>query len=67
MAVTIRSFGAIFLGFGITFLIIGALGVYFGSRPSLGMAGTLALVGLIGGAVMFGAGTALGRSSGKAG
>ena len=65
MAVTIRSFGAIFFGFGITFLIIGSLGVHFGSRPSLGNAGLLALVGIVGGAVMLGAGVALGRSAEK--
>lgn len=64
---TIRSFGAIFAGFGITFLIIGLLGVRFGGRPELGMAGTLAAVGLFGGAVLFGVGTALGRSSKNAG
>lgn len=67
MAVTIRSFGAIFFGFGITFLIIGSLGVHFGARPGLGMAGTLAAVGIVAGAILFGAGTLLGRSSTNAG
>ena len=65
MAVTIRSFGAIFFGFGITFLIIGLLGVQFGSRPNLGTAGLLAAVGIVGGAVMLGAGIALGKSAEK--
>lgn len=65
MAVTIRSFGAIFFGFGITFLIIGLLGVRYGGRPSLGTAGLLAAVGLIGGAVMLGAGTMMMRSAEK--
>ena len=63
MAVTIRSFGAIFLGFGITFLIIGWLGVRFGSHPGLGNAGMFALVGIVAGAVMLGAGQAMMRKS----
>lgn len=67
MAVTIRSFGAIFLGFGITFLIIGWLGVHFGSKPGLGNAGLFALVGIIGGAVMLGAGSAMMRKSSEHG
>ncbi len=57
------SFGAIFLGFGITFLIIGLLGVHFGARPSLGSAGVLALVGLVGGAIMAGGALAMGEKS----
>jgi hypothetical protein len=65
MGVTIRSFGAIFFGFGITFLIIGLLGVHFGARPGLGTAGLLAAVGLIAGAVMLGAGSMLARSAEK--
>lgn len=67
MAVTIRSFGAIFLGFGFTFLVIGLLGVRFGARPGLGTAGILAAVGLVGGALMFGAGTMMMRSAEKGG
>ena len=68
MGNAIRSFGAIFLGFGITFLIIGWLGVRYGARPNLGMAGVLAAVGLIGGAILFGAGhMLLGRSTKNAG
>jgi len=63
MGVTIRSFGAIFLGFGITFLIIGLLGVRYGGRPALGAAGLLAAVGIVGGAVMFAAGMMMMRKS----
>jgi len=59
----IRSFGAIFMGFGFTFLVIGLLSVHFGARPSLGTAGMMALIGLVGGAVMFGGGTAMAKSS----
>ena len=67
MGVAIRSFGAIFFGFGITFLIIGLLGVRYGGRPALGTAGLLAAVGLIAGAVMLGAGTMLMKSAEKRG
>ena len=63
MGVTIRSFGAILLGFGITFLIIGWLGVRYGARPSLGHAGTFALVGIVVGAVLLFAGSAMMRKS----
>ena len=65
MGVAIRSFGAIFLGFGITFLIIGFLGVRFGARPGLGTAGLFAAVGIIAGAVMLGAGSMIMRSTAK--
>lgn len=65
MGVTIRSFGAVFFGFGITFLIIGLLGVRYGARPGLGTAGLLAAVGLIVGAVLLGAGSMLARSAEK--
>jgi hypothetical protein len=61
LANVVMSFGAIFFGFGITFLIIGLLGVHYGSRPSLGAAGILALVGLVGGAAMAGGAIAMGR------
>jgi hypothetical protein len=63
MGVTIRSFGAIFLGFGITFLIIGLLGVHFGARPGLGTAGLMAAIGIIAGAVLLGAGSMMMRKS----
>lgn len=57
----ILSLGAILFGFGITFLIIGLLGVHFGGRPELGTAGTLAIVGIVGGAVMAGGAVAMGQ------
>ena len=63
MGVTIRSFGAIFFGFGITFLIIGLLGVRYGGRPALGTAGMMAAIGIVVGAVLLGAGTMLMRKS----
>ncbi len=58
---TLLSFGAIFLGFGFTFLVIGLLSVHFGARPALGTAGIMALVGLVGGAVMAGGALAMGK------
>jgi hypothetical protein len=57
----ILSIGAILFGFGISFLIIGMLGVRFGGRPELGPAGTLALVGIVGGAILAGSAVAMGR------
>lgn len=63
LANVIRSFGAIFMGFGFTFLVIGLLSVRYGARPSLGTAGMMALIGLVGGAVMFGGGMAIEKSS----
>lgn len=63
LANTILSFGAIFLGFGFTFLVIGLLGVHYGSRPALGTAGMMALIGLVGGAVMAGGALAMGKKS----
>lgn len=57
----ILSLGAILFGFGITFLIIGLLGVHFGGRPELGTAGTLAIVGIVGGAVVAGGAVAMGQ------
>jgi hypothetical protein len=67
MGVTIRSFGAVFFGFGITFLIIGLLGVRYGGRPALGTAGLLAAVGIVVGAVLLGAGSMLAKSAEKRG
>ncbi len=63
LANVITGFGAIFMGFGFTFLVVGLLSVHFGARSSLGTAGMMALIGLVGGAVMFGGGMAMGKSS----
>ena len=63
LANTILSFGAIFLGFGFTFLVIGLLSVHYGARPSLGTAGMMAAIGLVGGAVMAGGALAMGKKS----
>ena len=56
MSMTLASFGVVFLSFGAVILVIGLLGLYFGSRPSLGITGTLGLGLLVIGAVLFGAG-----------
>ena len=58
---TLLSFGAIFLGFGFTFLVIGLLGVHYGARPALGTAGMMALIGLVAGAIMAGGALAMGK------
>jgi hypothetical protein len=63
LANTILSFGAIFLGFGFTFLVIGLLSVHYGARSSLGTAGMMAAIGLVGGAVMAGGALAMGKKS----
>jgi hypothetical protein len=61
LANVMMSIGAIFFGFGLSFIIIGMLGVRFGGRPELGTAGTLGFVGLVGGAVLAGGAIAMGR------
>ncbi len=61
LANVIMSIGAIFFGFGLTFLIIGMLGVRYGARPELGTAGVMALVGIVGGAILGGGAIAMGR------
>ena len=56
MSMTLASFGVVFLSFGAVILVIGFLGLQFGTRPSLGRAGILGLGFLLMGAVLFGAG-----------
>lgn len=56
MAMTLASFGVVFLSFGTVILVIGLLGLHFGSRPSLGLPGPLGLGLVVIGAVLFGAG-----------
>ena len=54
------SFGAIFLAFGITFLIIAGLAYAFGTPRQLGM--MLGIGSLVVGAILAGAGMALKKS-----
>ncbi len=56
MSMTLASFGVILLSFGGVILFIGMLGLHFGSRESLGGAGTIGLAFVLIGAVLFGAG-----------
>jgi drug/metabolite transporter (DMT)-like permease len=56
MSMTLASFGVVFLSFGGVVLLIGTLGLHFGSRESLGGAGMIGLVLVLLGAVFFGAG-----------
>lgn len=60
------SFGVLFLSFGGVILILGLLGVQFGSRESLGTAGLLALVFLVTGAALYGGGFAMGKRHDRA-
>ena len=58
MSMTLASFGVLFLSFGGVMLFLGMLGLHFGSRESLGSAGTLGIPFVVIGAVLFGAGYA---------
>lgn len=55
------SFGAILLSFGITFVIIELLAMRYGTPHPLGV--TLAIISLIGGAILTGGGTVMNRST----
>jgi drug/metabolite transporter (DMT)-like permease len=56
LAMVLAGFGVVFLGFGGTILLLGALGLKFGARESLGSAGIIGLAMVLVGAVLFGAG-----------
>jgi hypothetical protein len=58
MSMTLASFGVLFLSFGGVILLIGMLGLHFGSRESLGSAGTIGIAFVVIGAVLSGAGFA---------
>jgi len=55
---TLASFGVLFLSFGSVILLIGMLGLHFGSRVSLGAAGTIGIAFVVIGTALFGAGFA---------
>lgn len=57
------SFGAVLISFGITFGIIELLAMRYGTPHPMGT--ILAIVGLVGGAILAGGGTAMNRSSGN--
>ena len=56
MSMTLASFGVLFLSFGGVMLLLGMLGLHFGSRESMGSAGMLGGAFVLIGAVLFGAG-----------
>jgi hypothetical protein len=56
MSMTLASFGVVLLSFGGVMLFLAMLGLHFGSRDSLGAAGTVGIPFLVVGAVLFGAG-----------
>ncbi len=56
MSMTLASFGVLFLSFGGVMLLIGMLGLHFGSRESMGAAGTVGTAFVVIGVVLFGAG-----------
>jgi len=58
MSMTLAGFGVVFLGFGGVMLLLGMLGLHFGSRESLGSAGMVGGALVVLGAVFFGAGFA---------
>ena len=57
MSMTLASFGVLFLSFGGVILVLGMLGLHFGSRESLGHAGVIGTAFVVIGAVLFGAGS----------
>ena len=58
MSMTLAGFGVVFLGFGGVMLLLGMLGLHFGSRESLGSAGMVGGALVVLGAVFFVAGFA---------
>ena len=63
MSMTLASFGVLFLSFGGVMLLLGALGLHFGSRESMGAAGSIGGVFVLIGVVLFGAGFATNKKS----
>jgi hypothetical protein len=62
LAMALASFGTIFLSFGGVIVVIGLLGIRYGSRDAMGGAGAVALGFLIAGAILAGASYMIGRS-----
>jgi hypothetical protein len=62
-AMLLFSFGLVALGFGVTFLILGALGSHYGTPHEL--APLLTIVSLILGAVLVGGSIAMNRSGNR--
>lgn len=65
LATALESFGTICLCFGAVIVVIGFLGIRFGTRSGLGGAGAIALGFLIAGTILAGSGYMIGRSGRK--
>lgn len=65
LSMTLAGFGVVFLGFGGTMLLLGLLGLYYGTRESLGGAGAIGLVFVLIGAVLYGAGFMTGKGGNR--
>ncbi len=63
LAMALATFGTIFLSFGAVIVVIGLLGVRYGSREAMGGAGSVALGFLVAGAVLAGASYIVNRSA----
>lgn len=59
LAMTLAGFGVVFLGFGFATLVLGMLGLHYGTRESLGHAATIGGGMFLIGAILFGAGFSL--------
>jgi len=56
LSMVLAGFGVVFLSFGGVMLVLGTLGLRFGSRESLGGAGIVGIPFVLIGAILFGAG-----------
>ena len=65
LSMTLAGFGVVFLGFGGTMLILGLLGLHYGTRESLGGAGAIGIVLVLIGAVLYGAGFMTGKGGNR--
>lgn len=63
LAMALASFGTIFLSFGSVIVVIGLLGIRYGSREAMGGAGKVALGFIVAGAVLAGASYMVSRSA----
>lgn len=62
-SMVLAGFGVVFLGFGLTILVLGMLGLHYGTRESLGHAATVGGGMALVGAILFGAGFSLSRKN----
>lgn len=62
-SMVLAGFGVVFLGFGLTILVLGMLGLHYGTRESLGHAATVGGGMALVGAILFGAGFSLNKKN----